>query len=109
MEVDPLVVKKTAEEAEERRLAELRAHGTPVTPSTFAEWKARFAVEMAQARARHVGEADGRDAGASGKAYFRQMDAVSIPFLVCFPLRSPLPQHVRTAVLWPAGWPGLAR
>lgn len=66
-----------AEEAEERRLAELRAHGTPVTPSTFAEWKARFAAEMAQARARQEGEADRRDAGPSGKAFFRQMVEVS--------------------------------
>lgn len=56
-------------------MAELRAHGTPVTPSTFAEWKARFSAEMAQARARHAGEADRRDAGPSGKAFFRQLEA----------------------------------
>lgn len=84
MEVDPLVAKKTAEEAEERRLAELRAHGTPVTPSTFADWKARFATEMARARARHEGDADGRDAGPSGKAFFRQMDAVRAPCQCAF-------------------------
>lgn len=33
-------------EAEEARLAELRAHGTPVTPDTFDEWKSRFDAEM---------------------------------------------------------------
>jgi hypothetical protein len=33
-------------EAEEARLAELRVHGTPVTPDTFNEWKLRFDAEM---------------------------------------------------------------
>lgn len=33
-------------EAEEARLAELRAHGTPVTPETFNEWKLKFDAEM---------------------------------------------------------------
>jgi hypothetical protein len=47
---DPAAARKAAEEAEERRLAEIRSHGTMVTPATFAEWKARFDAEMALAR-----------------------------------------------------------
>ena len=50
--IDPAVAKKAAEEAEERRLAEIRSHGTMVTPHTFAEWKACFEAEMALARCR---------------------------------------------------------
>ena len=51
-EVDPAAAKKAAEEAEDRRLAEIRAHGTPVTPATFAPWKERFYLALAAARAR---------------------------------------------------------
>lgn len=53
-EVDPAAVRKAADEAEERRLAEIRSHGTMVTPQTFAAWKARFDAEMALARWRGV-------------------------------------------------------
>ena len=49
-ELDPAAVKRAAEEAEERRLAEIRAHGTPVTPDTFAPWKARFYADLKAAR-----------------------------------------------------------
>ena len=48
--IDPAAARKAAEEAEERRIAEIRSHGTMVTPQTFAEWKARFDAEMALAR-----------------------------------------------------------
>ena len=48
--VDPAAARKAQEEAEERRLAEIRSHGTMVTPQTFAQWKARFDAEMALAR-----------------------------------------------------------
>ena len=37
----PEEARKVAEEVEERRLAEIRSHGMPVTPETFAAWKAR--------------------------------------------------------------------
>ncbi len=76
VEVDPLAARKAAEEAEERRLADVRAHGTPVTPATFAQWKARFDGEMAAARARRAEGGERRDAGPTGKAFFRQMDEV---------------------------------
>lgn len=84
VELDPLAAKKAAEEAEERRLAELRAHGTPVNPSTFSAWKARFDAEMALARARHAGDAERRDAGLTGKAFFRQMDEARAVCLLLF-------------------------
>lgn len=45
--VDPAAARKAEDEAEERRLAEIRSHGTMVTPQTFAEWKQRFDAEMA--------------------------------------------------------------
>lgn len=48
--MDPAAARKAEEEAEERRIAEIRSHGTMVTPQTFAEWKARFDAEMALAR-----------------------------------------------------------
>jgi hypothetical protein len=48
--VDPAAARKAEEEAEERRLAEIRSHGTMVTPQTFAEWKQRFEAEMAPQR-----------------------------------------------------------
>lgn len=50
--LDPAAARKAAEEAAERRLAEIRSHGTPVTPETFAPWKERFYAELAAARAR---------------------------------------------------------
>ena len=50
--IDPVAAKKAAEEAEERRLAEIRSLGTPVTPEHFATWKKRFYAEMALARSR---------------------------------------------------------
>ena len=52
--IDPAAAKKAAEEAEERRLAEIRALGTPVTPDTFNAWKSQFYAESALARARSV-------------------------------------------------------
>ena len=53
--VDPAAARKAEEEAEERRLAEIRSHGTMVTPQTFAEWKKRFDAEMALQKARIQG------------------------------------------------------
>lgn len=47
-----MAAKKAAEEVEERRLAEIRSHGTAVTPATFAPWKIRFYAELAAARVR---------------------------------------------------------
>lgn len=69
--LDPVAARKAAEEAEERRLAEIRSHGTPVTPETFAPWKERFYAELAAARAR-ADEAGKQKL--TGKQYFLQMD-----------------------------------
>lgn len=49
--VDPKAARKAEEDAEERRLAEIRSHGTMVTPQTFTEWKKRFDAEMALQKA----------------------------------------------------------
>ena len=84
-----------AAEAEEARLAAARALGTPVTPASFAAWRARFDAEMAAARAARGGGGDaaaavaaaaataaaaprsgtGVGAGPSGRAYFQALDA----------------------------------
>lgn len=74
VEVDPEIAKKAAEEAEERRLAEMRRLGTPVTPETFAPWKVRFYAELAAARARSqkAKESEGR---ITGKQFFLQADS----------------------------------
>ena len=53
--IDPAAARKAEDEAEERRLAEIRSHGTMVTPQTFAEWKRRFDAEMALQKARLQG------------------------------------------------------
>ena len=50
-EVDPAVAKRKAAEEEERRLAEIRAHGTPVNAQTFAAWKTRWDAELAFSQA----------------------------------------------------------
>jgi len=74
--VDPLEAKKAAEEAEERRLAELRRLGTPVTPATFAPWKQRFYAELAAAAERKRAQlADDTKGKLTGKAFFLQADS----------------------------------
>ena len=52
--MDPAEAKKAAQEAEERRLAEIRALGTPVAPDTFNVWKEQFYAETTLARTRRV-------------------------------------------------------
>ena len=54
--MDPAAARKAEDEAEERRLAEIRSHGTMVTPQTFAEWKQRFDAETALQRSRLQGK-----------------------------------------------------
>lgn len=40
------MVKKREEAEEERKVQEARAHGTPVTPESFAAWKSAFEEEQ---------------------------------------------------------------
>ncbi|KAL4426114.1 hypothetical protein ABPG77_002700 [Micractinium sp. CCAP 211/92] len=78
---DPEAEERRRREAEEQRLAELRAHGTPVTPEAFAEWKARFEAEMALERAKLEeagGKAEDRKGRPTGKAWFLQQEAAHI-------------------------------
>jgi len=79
--VDPEAERKQREEEEEARIAALRAHGTPVTPETFKEWKLRFDAEM------QVAKMELQDPGLSaaaakgkmtGKAWFLQQEAQHI-------------------------------
>lgn len=75
--LDPEAAKKAEDEAEERRLAEIRSHGTMITPQTFTEWKARFEAEMALERAKLGEGGDKKDKGLTGKQFFRQLEANS--------------------------------
>lgn len=43
--LDPAVLERKQREAEEVRLAELRAHGTPVTSEAFRQWQEAFEAE----------------------------------------------------------------
>lgn len=63
---DPAVLEKKMREAEEARLAELRAHGTPVTREAFAKWKEAFEAEHAVSEA-----ALGEEQRMTGKRFFQ--------------------------------------
>lgn len=63
---DPAVLEKKMREAEEARLAELRAHGTPVTREAFAKWKEAFEAENAVSEA-----ALGEEQRMTGKRFFQ--------------------------------------
>lgn len=77
--VDPEAERKQREAEEEARIAALRAHGTPVTPETFADWKVKFEAEMALQKAKlgdtQTVEKQGR---LSGKQWFMQQEAQHI-------------------------------
>ncbi|EFJ40072.1 hypothetical protein VOLCADRAFT_100206 [Volvox carteri f. nagariensis] len=70
--VDPEVERRKAEEAAERKRAEARAHGTPVTVANFNAWKARFDAEVAMAKAKAVEalKEDDKAKRLSGKTWF---------------------------------------
>ena len=78
---DPEVAEKKRREAEEARIAEMRRHGTPVTPETFKEWKAKFDAEAAMARTSVQDPASTTSANAvvkgklTGRAWFLQQEA----------------------------------
>ncbi|GAB4819086.1 hypothetical protein N2152v2_006132 [Parachlorella kessleri] len=75
--LDPEADRKRREAEEEARIAELRAHGTAVTPETFAEWKARFDAEQALERAKlQGGEAADKRGRLTGKQWFLQQEAM---------------------------------
>jgi hypothetical protein len=79
---DPEAEIKRLRAAEELRQAELRAHGTPVTPETFREWKARFDAEMALARAAVTDTATtAASTRMTGKQFFMQQETVEEPEL----------------------------
>jgi RWD domain len=70
---DPEAERKRVQEAEDARIAALRAHGTPVTVETFAVWQERFEAERALSKATTSdAAAEGRP---SGKQWFLQQEA----------------------------------
>jgi hypothetical protein len=79
---DPAAERRRMDEAEEARVAALRAHGTAVTPETFAAWKERFDAEVALAKAAisdpaAAAAAAGR-AKLTGRQWFQQHEAQHI-------------------------------
>jgi len=77
--VDPEAERKRREAEEEARIAELRRHGTPVTPETFTAWKARFEAEKQLANASVVDAAAAAVSGKlTGKQWFLQHEAQHI-------------------------------
>ena len=76
--MDDVELEKRQQEAEEQRMAELRAQGTPVTEQTFAAWKQRFDAELRLQRAQLEPETVSRDKGPSGKIFFQSQEAASM-------------------------------
>ena len=74
-QIDPKELERRQQELEEKRLAEIRAHGTPVTMDTFAAWKASYDTERQSQRAQADPESINRDKGPSGKAFFLAQEA----------------------------------
>lgn len=74
-EVDPKELERRQQEAEEQRLAEARAHGTPVTVDTFLAWKREFDAEKQQLRGQREPEIANKDKGPTGRAFFLAQDA----------------------------------
>lgn len=73
---DPEAEIRKAREAEENRLAELRAHGTPVTPQTFEAWRNKFEAEMKLANSSLTNESTtSAKPRLTGKAWFLQQEA----------------------------------
>lgn len=78
---DPEAEERRRREAEEQRMAELRAHGTPVTPEAFASWKAQFDAELALEKAKleeAAGKSEDKKGRLTGKAWFLQQEAAHI-------------------------------
>lgn len=78
--MDPEAEERRRREEEEARLAELRRHGTPVTPESFAEWKAKFDAEMALAKAAvtDAAAASAAKGRLTGRGWFLQQEAQHI-------------------------------
>lgn len=76
--MDEAELEKRKQEAEEQRMAELRAQGTPVTAQTFSEWKRKFEAEVRLQKAQLEPEAVNRDKGPSGKVFFQSQETLSL-------------------------------
>ncbi|KAG2436662.1 hypothetical protein HXX76_006190 [Chlamydomonas incerta] len=77
---DPDLERRKADEAAEKKRAEARAHGHPVTPEAFQEWKLKFDAEMAAAKARALEglKDDDKAKRLSGKAWFLKQAAAGL-------------------------------
>ena len=79
---DPEAEIRKAREAEENRLAELRAHGTPVTPETFEAWRNKFEAELKLANSSLTNEPTTLvKPKLTGKAWFLQQEASHVDII----------------------------
>ena len=76
---DPDAERKKMQEEEERRISELRAHGTPATPESFEKWKHDFDEEMRSLK-QNQPETVSKTNKMTGKQWFLQQDAQHIKF-----------------------------
>lgn len=65
---------KREKEEEERKLAEARAHGIPVTSETFLDWKQKFETEKRLESAKIDPLSVDKDKGLTGKQFFLSQD-----------------------------------
>ncbi|PNW85981.1 hypothetical protein CHLRE_03g201776v5 [Chlamydomonas reinhardtii] len=78
--VDPDLERRKADEAAEKKRAEARAHGHPVTVEAFMAWKLKFDAEVAAAKAKALEglKEDDRAKRLSGKAWFIKQAAAGL-------------------------------
>lgn len=77
-EVSPEELEKQQRELEERRLAEARAQGTPVTVETFTAWRQKFLAEKQSERAQLDPDGGNKEKGPTGKLFFLAQDTSGI-------------------------------
>lgn len=68
---------KRQQQAVEERLAELRAHGTPVSATTFQAWREKFQSEKHQLHSARL-EPASKDKGPTGKAFFLAQELAGV-------------------------------
>lgn len=103
--LDPEAQLRKEQEAEEARRAELRAHGTPVTPEAFRAWQQAFETEqgLSAASLGAVGQSAGAaPARVTGKQFFKMQEARHVEVRLASGIRGrvpaprPAPEHARS-------------
>lgn len=72
--LSPEEMKQREREEEERRLAEMRRYGTPVTPENFRAWLDKYRAEQALEKARLAEAAPEKKGRFTGRQWFAQQE-----------------------------------